>query len=273
MVTTLHQLRLYTGLLGVLAMLATVTGSAQELSGRQILDESHKRHTLDYEVESQRMTLYANDAVIETRELRRLTRKMGEGETRYLMNFHSPRGVRGVALLTWSFDKRDDDQWLYMPADGRIKRIAKGGKRTSFMGTDFSYEDLVTESRDKFTYNRLADETLGEVPHFVVETIAADAELVKETGYKLRRLYLVKSTYFISRIDYTDRRGELFKRQTMIDVVNVQGQAWRANTARMENLRDKTATVITVVNRNFSESNVPDRMFLERYLTAQDHMK
>jgi hypothetical protein len=255
-------------------LLFTAQGSlAQEQTGRQILDESHKRHTQNYEVESQKMTIYANDAVTETRELRRLTRKMAEGETRYLMNFNAPRGVKGVALLTWSFDKRDDDQWLYMPGDGRTKRIAKGGRRTAFMGTDFTYEDLVTESRDKFKYDRLPDESINGVPHFVVEAGAIDPDLVKETGYKSRRLYLIKSNYFIARIDYTDRRGELFKRQTMSDITNVQGTAWRANTARMENLRDKTATVITVLSRNFAESNVPERMFLERFLTAQEHMK
>jgi len=260
-------------LLGAFLLFMAQGGLAQEQTGRQILDESHKRHTQSYEVESQKMTIYANDAVTETRELRRLTRKMAEGETRYLMNFNAPRGVKGVALLTWSFDKRDDDQWLYMPGDGRTKRIAKGGRRTAFMGTDFTYEDLVTESRDKFKYDRLPDESINGVPHFVVEAGAIDPDLVKETGYKSRRLYLIKSNYFIARIDYTDRRGELFKRQTMSDITNVQGTAWRANTARMENLRDKTATVITVLSRNFAESNVPERMFLERFLTAQEHMK
>jgi len=260
-------------LLGAFLLFMAQGGLAQEQTGRQILDESHKRHTQSDEVESQKMTIYANDAVTETRELRRLTRKMAEGETRYLMNFNAPRGVKGVALLTWSFDKRDDDQWLFMPGDGRTKRIAKGGRRTAFMGTDFTYEDLVTESRDKFKYDRLPDESINGVPHFVVEASAIDPDLVKETGYKSRRLYLIKSNYFIARIDYTDRRGELFKRQTMSDITNVQGTAWRANTARMENLRDKTATVITVLSRNFAESNVPERMFLERFLTAQEHMK
>lgn len=269
-----NQCRGYTAIvLSAIGLMLAQGVTAQEQTGRQILDESHKRHTQSYEVESQKMTIYANDVVTETRELRRLTRKMAEGETRYLMNFSAPRGVRGVALLTWSFDKRDDDQWLYMPGDGRTKRIAKGGRRTAFMGTDFTYEDLITESRDKFKYDRLPDETINGVPHFVVEASATDPELVKETGYKTRRLYLIKSNYFIARIDYTDRRGELFKRQTMSDISNVQGQAWRANTARMENLRDKTATVITVLNRNFSESSVPERFFLERFLTAQEHMK
>lgn len=263
--------------LAVAAVLAAANvgvAEAQEPTGRQILDESSKRHSRDHEAEAQRMTLYAKGAVTETRELRRLTRKVGDDETRYLMNFSSPRGVRGVSLLTWSFDKRDDDQWLYLPAEGnRTKRIAKGGRRTPFMGTDYTYEDLVSESRDKFKYDRQPDQVLDSVPHFVVDATAADADLARETGYKSRRLFVRKDTYFVARIDYYDRRGELFKRQTMTSLANVEGSAWRANTARMENLRENTATVIEVLERKFDEASVPERMFVERYLTSQEHMR
>ncbi len=258
----------------LVAMVNIGTAIAQEPTGRQILDESSKRHSRDFEAESQRMTLYAKGAVSETRELRRLTRKVADGETRYLMAFANPRGVRGVALLTWGFDKRDDDQWLYLPAEGnRTKRIAKGGKRTAFMGTDYTYEDLVSESRDKFKYDRQADEILDGAAHFVVDATPADADLVRETGYKSRRLFVRKDNYLIARIDYHDRRGELFKRQTMSSLVNADGGTWRANTARMENLKDNTATVIEVLERKFEEAAVPERMFVERYLTSQEHMK
>jgi len=258
------------------AMLVVAAGGAvaQEPTGRQILDESSKRHSRDYEAESQRMTLYSKGAVSEQRELRRLTRKVADGETRYLMTFTSPRGVRGVALLTWSFDKREDDQWLYLPAEGsRTKRIAKGGRRTAFMGTDYTYEDLVSESRDKFSYERRPDETIEGAAHFVVDAMASDPDLAKETGYKSRRLFVRKDNYFITRIDYSDRRGELFKRQTMSNLVNVEGGIWRANTARMENMRENTATVIEVGERQFADAAVPERMFVERYLTSQEHMR
>lgn len=258
------------------ALLATWAGAAvsQDLGGRQILDESSKRHSRDFEAETQRMTLFAKGAVTETRELRRFTRKVAEGETRYLMAFTSPRGVRGVALLTWSFDKRDDDQWLYLPAEGsRTKRIAKGGRRTAFMGTDYTYEDLVSESRDKFKYDRRPDETLDGVAYFVIDAVATDPDLARDTGYKSRRLFVRQDNYFIARIDYTDRRGGLFKRQVMTNLAEIGGGAWRSATARMENLRDKTATAIEVLERKFDEASAPERIFVERHLTSQEHMR
>lgn len=265
--------------LGVMVALCLLTMSptgsvAQDLTGRQILDESSRRHSRDYEAETLRMTLSTKGSVTEVRELSRFTRKIGDGETRYLMTFSSPRGVRGVALLTWSFDKRDDDQWLYLPAEGnRTKRIAKGGRRTAFMGTDYTYEDLVSESRDKFKYDRQADEIVDGVQRFVVDAMAKDSDLAKETGYKLRRLFIRNDTYFIDRIDYYDRRGELFKRQTMTNLSVIDGETWRSGSATMVNMRDNTATTIEVLDRKFDEASVAERMFVERYLTSQEHMK
>jgi hypothetical protein len=258
------------------ALLAAWAGAAaaQDLNGRQILDESAKRHSRDFEAETLRMTLVAKGAVTETRELRRFTRKVGAGETRYLITFTSPRGVRGVALLTWSFDTRDDDQWLYLPAEGsRTKRIAKGGRRTAFMGTDYTYEDLVSESRDKYTYDRQPDETIDGVAYFVIDTSAADPDLARDTGYKSRRLFVRKDNYFVTRIDYRDRRGELFKRQIMTDLAEIGGGAWRSAKARMDNLRDNTATAIETLDRKFDEASVPERIFVERHLTSQEHMR
>lgn len=269
-------MRKFIGIPAAAALLAAWAGAAaaQDPDGRQILDESSKRHSRDYEAETLRMTISAKGAVTETRELRRFTRKLGEGETRFLLTFTSPRGVRGVALLTWSFDKRDDDQWLYLPAEGsRTKRIAKGGRRTAFMGTDYTYEDLVSDSRDKFKYDRRPDETIDGIAHFVVDTVASDPDLARDTGYKARRLFVRKDNYFVARIDYQDRRGDLFKRQVMTDLVEVGGGVWRYTKARMENLRENSATVLDVIDRKYDEASAPERIFVERHLTSQEHMR
>ena len=251
-----------------------VGAQAADLTGRQILDEVATRHTRDFEFETQRMTIFSKGVVGEVRDLRRYARKINNDETRYLLTFTGPRGVRGVALLTWSSSKRDDDQWLYLPAEGdRTKRIAKGGRRTSFMGTDYAYEDIIAESREKFAYARQPDETVDGAMVFVVDATAAEPELAHETGYRSRRLFILQDRFFVVRLDYYDRRGELFKRQLLSDLVEIQPSAWRANSARMENLREKTATVIESLERRFDQASVPERNFLERFLTSQEHMK
>ena len=141
------------------------------------------------------------------------------------------------------------------------------------MGTDFTYEDLVSESRDKFTSTRLPDETVEGVDHFVVEMAPSDPELVKESGYQKRVMWVRKATYFVDRTDYYDKQGKLLKRQTAGDLENVSGQLWRAKTSKMENLSTNHATLVHVDQRLLEESAVPEENFQQRFLLSGQHLR
>lgn len=91
---------------------------ADELTGRQIMDESSARHDRDVELELQKMTLRTIDTVEEVRDMRRFVRKE-DGAFKYLMVFDEPAGVSGVALLTWENPEGADDQFLYLPSMGK----------------------------------------------------------------------------------------------------------------------------------------------------------
>lgn len=164
----------------VVAAIAIVISSpalnAQELSGRDIMDEVSKRHDRPYETENQAMTLIDKSGNTEERTLRRYAREVDGGLYRYLVVFDEPAGVRGVALLTWQNRGASDDQWIHLPAYGRqMKRSAEGGKRNYFMGTDFAFEDMTSEDRSKFHYERQPDETveIKDQTGAVVETVDA----------------------------------------------------------------------------------------------------
>ena len=124
---------------------------AQE-TGREIMDKVADCMTVRLNLKSRTMTLEdLRSGGTEVREVRRYSRDDGDGEKKFLVAFHDPKGVRGVALLTWQHAAKEDDQFLYLPSQGKkMKRIAKGGKRNYFMGTDLTFEDLISESRDKF---------------------------------------------------------------------------------------------------------------------------
>ena len=152
----------------ILSLSFTGISTADALTGRQIMDQVAERHEKDFEYEVQEMVLIDKKGNKEKRLLKRYQRKGEDENFKYLMVFHDPSGVRGVALLTWQNKEKDDDQFMYLPSMGKkMKRIAKGGKRNYFMGTDFTFEDLVTESRDKFTYKRLPDETKDGAEYFL----------------------------------------------------------------------------------------------------------
>ena len=252
----------------------TAPAGAEELTGRQILDEVSTRHEAPYELEAQTMTLVDKKGNQEVREVKRYTRKETQGQFKYLVVFHGPPGVKGVALLTWQHQQADDDQWMYLPAYGdKVKRIAKGSKKNYFMGTDFTFEDLVSESRDKFAYERKPDETLNGVDCYVVDAIPSDPELIKETGYSKRTLWIKKETFIAVRTDYFDKPGKLLKRQTAADLVNIAGPMWRPTTTTMENFSTSHSTIVKVEHRAFEESAVPDDVFQERFLISGRHIR
>ena len=187
------------------------------------------------------------------------------------------RGVRGVALLTWQNRGASDDQWIHLPAYGReMKRSADGGKRNYFMGTDFAFEDMTSEDRDKFRYERQPDENaelkdqsakvINTIDSYVVDAYPRDKELAAETGYKYRRLY-------ISRIDFYDRRGRFLKNQYAWNMEQIEGDTWRANTMLMDNAKEKHQTLVQVQNRDLSEDGVPERMFEQRWVTSGRHLR
>ncbi|MCC7166693.1 MAG: outer membrane lipoprotein-sorting protein [Rhodospirillales bacterium] len=253
--------------------LTPANARAQELTGRQILDQSAERHERDFEREVQKMTLIDKAGAREERELRRYARRT-DGAYRYLMVFHSPSGVKGSALLTWQNKDKADDQWLYLPAMGdKMKRVAEGGRKNYFMGTDFTFEDLVSESRDKFEYQRQPDETADGVAYYVVDARATDETLKKETGYGSRRLWVRKDNFFIARTDYFDKRAKLIKRQTTAKLAAIDQNTWRAGFSRMENFQENHITEIEIQARDLAEASVDPEIFRERYVTSGKHVR
>lgn len=275
----------------VLALLAVAVEAPRaqeqtnpEMSGRDIMDEVSARHDRPYEVEDQAMTLIDSRGNREERELRRFAREVEDGLYRYLVAFDEPAGVRGVALLTWQNRGASDDQWMYLPAYGReMKRSAEGGKRNYFMGTDFAFEDMTSEDRSKFRYERQPDEvaaildaegaTVASIESHVVDAYPKDEELAAETGYKYRRLYVSKDRFFIRRIDFYDRRGRYLKTQHSRDMVRIEGDTWRANTTLMDNDKQRHQTLIRVESRDMAEDAVPARMFEQRWVTSGRYLR
>jgi len=246
-------------------MPASNKGDTEKLTGRDIFDQMVERHDRPFEYEEQTMSLIDRRGAEEKRQIRRYSRKAGDDEKRIAMLFTVPKGIKGVALLTWQHADKQDDQWLFLPAQSKkMKRIAKGGKKNYFMGTDYTFEDLASESQDKFTYSRMADEE----NKFVIKVTPSDPELLKETGYKHRTFWISKDHFLVEKIEYFDRRERLIKRQTNENFEQIEDSAWRATKSTMEHLRKKHKTIIEVANRRFSESDVPEKVFQKRTITS-----
>ena len=108
-----------------------------------------------------------------------------------LVIFDSPGDVRGTAFLSHTKKADSDDQWLYLPALKRVKRIASSNKAGPFMGSEFSYEDIASQEVEKYTYNYLRDEELNGLDCFVVEYDPVDPK----SGYKRQIVWMDKAEY------------------------------------------------------------------------------
>ncbi|MDA7816679.1 outer membrane lipoprotein-sorting protein [Sulfurimonas sp.] len=243
------------------------------LDGRAIIDEVAERHDAKFEFEVQQMVLIDKKGAKESRELRRYSREGSNALFKYLLVFDKPKGVKGVALLTWQNKDQDDDQWMYLPALSKVKRIAKGGSKNYFMGTDYAFEDLVSENRNKFRYEKQSDIVLDGKDCYVVDVYPETKQMKKSSGYKYRKLYIRKDIFFTVQVDYYGKRGKYIKQQKLTDIEHIDGKMYRAKKSVMDNKKEKHVTEIIILKRKFTEKSVPSKFFKQRYIKSGRHIK
>lgn len=155
--------------------------------------------------------------------------------------FNSPKDVQGTAFLSFSHPNSDDEQWLYLPALKRVKRISSGNKTGSFMGSEFSFEDLTSFEVEKYSYRYLKDETVNGLDCFVVEQYPVD----KYSGYKRRIVWLDKNEYRTQKTEFYDRKDSLLKTLTFSDYNQYLNKHWRASQLEMVNHQSGKSTLLT----------------------------
>jgi len=157
-----------------------------------------------------------------------------------LMTFMSPADVKGTKFLNYEHINKDDDQWLYLPALKRIKRIASKSKSGSFMGSEFSYEDLSSFSIDKFIFKGDAKvTTLHGKKVYKIERKPKS----KYSGYTNQISFVDPKTFLILQVDYYDRKYELLKTAFFENYKKISG-VWRVGKMRMINYQNDKKTVL-----------------------------
>jgi hypothetical protein len=165
------------------------------------------------------------------RELRNRSLEVDDDGDKLLVIFDRPRDVKGTAFLTFTHQAGQDDQWLYLPALKRIKRISSNNKSGPFMGSEFAYEDLTSQEVEKYTYKHLRDETVDSLDCFVVERIPVDPK----SGYTKQIVWYDKQEYRIQKIEFYDRKADLLKTLSYAGYQQYLDRYWRADDMFMEN--------------------------------------
>jgi hypothetical protein len=157
-----------------------------------------------------------------------------------LFIFSWPADVKGTKMLTSVHKTRSDDQWLYLPTLKRVKRINSSSKKGSFMGSEFSYEDLSSQEVEKFEYKHLGEEKVNGRPVHLIERYPKE----KKSGYSKQVVYLDKGYNHPVKVEYFDKKNELLKVSEFSDFTKL-GKWWFYDKIHMKNVQTKKQSILT----------------------------
>jgi outer membrane lipoprotein-sorting protein len=177
--------------------------------------------------------------------------------------FSAPADIKGTAFLSVENEAGNDDQWLFLPTLKRSRRISSNEKGKSFLGTDFTYEDLGSEKSSGITYKYLRSEQLGNIILQVVEAVYTNPTRSKETGYSKRILFINSENNMLVKTEFYGIEGTLKK---ILDCSNFEYYAdskkWRPKTLIMKNMEKETQTILQFEYYKINKGIDPNRFTL-----------
>lgn len=197
------------------------------------------------------------------RKMRTKVLEVSDDGDKGLTIFDQPRDVKGTAFLNFSHAVEPDDQWMYLPALKRVKRIASRNKSGPFMGSEFAFEDMSSFEIEKYQFKHVRDETLNGMDMFVIEQVPVD----KYSGYTRQLVWIDKEHYRPHKIEFYDRKDSLLKTLEMHDYKLYLDKYWRPLRAEMVNQQTgKSTELIThdLVFRTGLEDKDFDKNSLKR---------
>jgi len=201
------------------------------------------------------------------RRMERVSKKYGENneDKRSLVRFQEPADVHGTTYLTWSYDdpEREDDMWIFLPAESLVRRISGGGKKGSFMRSDLANEDIEDRAVDDDTHTLLGSEDKFGASCWIVESVPRPG-LKRDTNYSKRIVYVRKDTFLPQFVEYYDRHGDLLKTATHGGFKQIDG-IWTITKSLYETPARGTKTTFEHTDIRYN-TGLDDSLFLQSAL-------
>jgi outer membrane lipoprotein-sorting protein len=155
-------------------------------------------------------------------------RKYYGEEIRTVLFYKAPSNVRGTGFLIWDYPESDkeDDQWLYLPALRKVRRIPASDRGDYFLGTDFTYEDIKLDgklSETDYEFDLLGSADLGGTPTWRLEARPKTDAIAEELGYSRNEFWVDKQTFIVLKAVFWDTRGEMLKMLEVSDIREIDG--------------------------------------------------
>jgi len=239
---------------------------SEEPSGLEIMQMVDARDDGNDLIQNMKQRLIDRRGNVREREMISLRKDYGK-DSKSITYFLAPSNIRDTALLTWDYDgiAKDDDQWLYLPALKKVRRISSSDRGDYFMGTDFTFEDIKqTPELEDYNWTLIGSESLEAHDVWVVEGEPRTDDLKKNLGYSNTRYYIRKDIKLYIRVDFWDRKGQELKQLVSEEVKQIDG-VWTAMSGTMTNKQTGHRTELSFSEHKYN-TGLSDRMFSERML-------
>ncbi|KHT63524.1 malate transporter [Photobacterium gaetbulicola] len=245
-----------------LLMALSTMAAAESESGLDIASEMLARDAgyVSYISDVEMLIIAANGDTVR----RQLTIKGIEQENdgdKIITYFQAPRDIAGTALLTYSHAIEADDQWLFLPSIKRVKRISSNNRSGPFMGSEFAYEDMSSWELDKYRYELVKEKTQNEKTYWLLACFPR----YENSGYSKLIAWIDQDIYQPRKIEYYDRKGELFKQLTLSQYELHNQRYWRPKFAQMDNLQNNRSSSLTWKNMTL-DVDIPQAQFEPKQL-------
>ena len=207
------------------------------------------------------MNLINRKGDVVSRKLRFKRLEVPEDGDKSIAVFESPRDVKGVAILSYAHKVKSDDQWLYLPALKRVKRIASKNKSGPFLGSEFSFEDFSFQEVEKYEYKLIGEADYLNLKCFVIERTPLDPY----SGYTKQLVWIDKENYLIHKIHLFDRKSFHLKTQKFEEYKLYEGFFWQPHKIEMINHQNGKSSILLFENVKLN-SGFTDRDFTQNSL-------
>ena len=237
--------------------------NAQSLTGYDIMKKADEVPSPKTSSSTATLTIHSKKGNDRIREVVMKSKDYGDVEKEVIV-FTTPKDVAGTGYLMFNYkedakgNKKDSDNWLYMPAMKKTRRIASSGSESegSFMGTDFTYQDMGDRSLSKYNYNLLGEESVDGVSCYKVECISK-AHTEKDPRYIA---YIFKGDFIMRKCEFYDRQNQLHRVLTCSDFTTIKGFT-TAQKMKMENVQSGTWSLIETKNITYDANDIDDSIF------------
>lgn len=247
--------------IALIILIAANFNANAQLTGTEIIEKVYTRPTGDDQTSILTMTLTNKQGKQRIRKIKQFTKDFGDVE-KSIMFFQSPADIKNTSFMNWTYDSdQSDDQWIYLPALKKNKRISSDSKSDYFMGSDFTYDDLGDRKLEADKHILLRTETVNNKECYVIESVSLDEDYM----YSKTITWINKSNFIGVKKEFYDEDEDLLKILSIKDFEKISG-FWIINNSEMKNIQNghKTTMVLSDVkiNTGVSTSKFTERMMM-----------